>query len=437
MKEILKAKRNTKNSKGITLIALVVTIIVLLILAGVSVTTLIGNNGILTQAQNAKKETEKSGTKEQVKIAVIGSMATEKGEINKTALQKELEELGAEIETEDGNINNIPVIIKIGQEEYQITEDGDVLTGANIENIADKFLTGTTIVRDSENNQFVVPSGFKVVASEAKKVTEGIVIEGKTGNQYVWIPCTNDGVNGTLKYQRTRWGVEADNGTDAIKDELTLLDSDVKYIASDTNNDITADVSKEIVNQINAEKESIAKYKGYYIGRYETGKLADKTAVIKYNQTPYTDIKWYNAYKMAKEIDVGSSATSYLCSSYSWDTAINFIQNNTSYKNYAESRDKTNENWSDMEVKNGETVIKPSGTAKRLETGKTTAKANIFDMGGNVAEYTTEINPGTSESVVLRGGPCGTINLPAGHRWDDIAGLSYSYGGFRATLFIK
>ena len=169
-----------KQNSGITLIALVVTIMVLLVLAGVTVATLIGNNGILTQAQNTKKETEKSGTKEQVKIAVIGSMATEKGEIDKEALKKELENLGAEIETEDGNINNIPVIIKIGQEEYQITEDGDVLTEINIENIADKFLTETTIVKDSENNQFVVPSGFKVVTSEAKKVTEGIVIEGKT-----------------------------------------------------------------------------------------------------------------------------------------------------------------------------------------------------------------------------------------------------------------
>ena len=199
-------------------------------------------------------------------------MATEKGEIDKEALKKELENLGAEIETEDGNINNIPVIIKIGQEEYQITEDGDVLTEINIENIADKFLTETTIVKDSENNQFVVPSGFKVVTSEAKKVTEGIVIEGKTGNQYVWVSCTNDGADGTLKYQRTEWDVEFDNGTYAIKDELTLLDNDVNYIDKDINNGINAEVSKEIVNQINAEKESIAKYNGYYIGRYETGK---------------------------------------------------------------------------------------------------------------------------------------------------------------------
>ena len=48
-----------KNTKGITLIALVITIIVLLILAGVSIAMLTGDNGILTQAQNAKNKTER------------------------------------------------------------------------------------------------------------------------------------------------------------------------------------------------------------------------------------------------------------------------------------------------------------------------------------------------------------------------------------------
>ena len=61
-------KTAIKNKKGITLIALVITIIVLLILAGVSIAMLTGTNGILTQAQKAKLSTELSSYKEQLEL---------------------------------------------------------------------------------------------------------------------------------------------------------------------------------------------------------------------------------------------------------------------------------------------------------------------------------------------------------------------------------
>ena len=68
---------NTKinKNKGITLIALVITIIVLLILAGVSIAMLTGENGILTQAQNAKKETSIAEEKEQIALAYNATIA--------------------------------------------------------------------------------------------------------------------------------------------------------------------------------------------------------------------------------------------------------------------------------------------------------------------------------------------------------------------------
>jgi len=59
-------------------------------------------------------------------------------------------------------------------------------------------------------------------------------------------------------------------------------------------------------------------------------------------------------------------------------------------------------------------------------------------MGGNVGEFTTEINPGTGESVVLRGGYYNDYVVdPAGYRWDNYASGAYSGYGFRATLFLK
>ena len=69
-----KEKHKSKN-KGITLIALVITIIVLLILAGVSIAMLTGSNGILTQAQNASKQTEKASLIEQVQMDILGEQA--------------------------------------------------------------------------------------------------------------------------------------------------------------------------------------------------------------------------------------------------------------------------------------------------------------------------------------------------------------------------
>ena len=73
MKRITKLKEERNTNKGITLIALVITIIVLLILAAVSIATLTGENGILTKARTAKKETDEATAIEKVKVAVMGS----------------------------------------------------------------------------------------------------------------------------------------------------------------------------------------------------------------------------------------------------------------------------------------------------------------------------------------------------------------------------
>ena len=82
--------KRTKQ-KGITLIALVITIIVLLILAGVSIATLTGQNGILTRANDAKEQTEIASEKEQVELAAAAALAEARGgEIQQSVLEEEL-----------------------------------------------------------------------------------------------------------------------------------------------------------------------------------------------------------------------------------------------------------------------------------------------------------------------------------------------------------
>lgn len=386
-------QQNQKFNQGITLVALVVTIVVLLILSSVSLNLVLGDNGIIVKAKEAAETT---------------AAAQEKEAMERNLLEKELENSLAtptpKPQPTDG--------VKIPAGFYYV--GGTKTSGIVIsDNVNDK---------DKYKNKAVVGTDL-------------------LGNQYVWIPCTTDNTSSELQYTRTEWGVEVDgdDNSRAIKDELTLTDASVTYSDADTANGINADVSKEIVAQIKAEKASVAQYGGYYIGRYEVGRNSD-TAVVKYNQTPYASITWSTAYGLAKKIITNSEVNSYLCSSYAWDTAVNFIQNNSTAKNYATSIEGFNGNWNPQAVKDPSgNVIKPAGTSQQLNTGLTTQFCNIFDMGGNEAEFTTELNPGTSETVVLRGGGCSFYygGSPAGNRWDIGSGDASIDYGFRATLFLK
>ena len=379
-------QQKEKFNQGITLVALVVTIVVLLILAGVSLNLVLGENGIISKAREASTKTVQ---------------AQQNSEIEMNLLEQEL---------------------------ANATKEPDPAEGV-------KIPTGFYYVGGTKTSGIVISDN---VNDKDKYKNKAVVGTDLLGNQYVWIPCTTDSTSSKLQYARTEWGVEADgdDNSRAIKDELTLTDASVTYSNADTANGINADVSKEIVAQIKAEKASVAQYGGYYIGRYEVGKNSD-TAVVKYNQTPYASITWSTAYGLAKKIITNSEVNSYLCSSYAWDTAVNFIQNNSTAKNYATSIEGFNGNWNPQAVKDPSgNVIKPAGTSQQLNTGLTTQFCNIFDMGGNEAEFTTELNPGTSETVVLRGG--GYYNIsPAGSRWDKVSGTAYIGVGFRATLFLK
>lgn len=380
-------QQKEKFNQGITLVALVVTIVVLLILAGVSLNLVLGENGIISKAREASTKTVQ---------------AQQNSEIEMNLLEQEL---------------------------ANATKEPDPAEGV-------KIPTGFYYVGGTKTSGIVISDN---VNDKDKYKNKAVVGTDLLGNQYVWIPCTTDSTSSKLQYARTEWGVEADgdDNSRAIKDELTLTDASVTYSNADTANGINADVSKEIVAQIKAEKASVAQYGGYYIGRYEVGKNSD-TAVVKYNQTPYASITWSTAYGLAKKIITNSEVNSYLCSSYAWDTAVNFIQNNSTAKNYATSIEGFNGNWNPQAVKDPSgNVIKPAGTSQQLNTGLTTQFCNIFDMGGNEAEFTTELNPGTSGTVVVRGGDCYNDGFPAGYRWDIVSGDAIISYGFRATLFLK
>lgn len=117
-----------KREKGITLIALVVTIIVLLILAGVTIATLTGDNGILNQAGNAKEQTEISNEKEVIEMATVQAMGKNKyGELEEGEFQKALDKQAGEGKTEVTDIGEeFEIVFKESNRYYDVDKDGNI-----------------------------------------------------------------------------------------------------------------------------------------------------------------------------------------------------------------------------------------------------------------------------------------------------------------------
>ncbi len=121
-----KAIINQKEAqKGITLIALVITIIVLLILAGVSIAMLTGQNGILTQAQNAKTTTANKSAEEKVKLAVMAARAqSEDASLDATKLKTEIEDNYAGVA--ELTAGGFPVNVTIDGKAFTVDSYGNV-----------------------------------------------------------------------------------------------------------------------------------------------------------------------------------------------------------------------------------------------------------------------------------------------------------------------
>ena len=124
MKKRIELRKKERSSKGITLIALVITIIVLLILAAVSIATLTGDNGILTKAQTAKEEKTEAEAKEKVQIAVMGSF-DKNGKLNLDELKENLRKVEG---FESGaNENNFPITVMVDGQQIIVQENGTVV----------------------------------------------------------------------------------------------------------------------------------------------------------------------------------------------------------------------------------------------------------------------------------------------------------------------
>ena len=153
-----------KNNKGVTLIALIITIIVLLILAGIGITMVVGQNGILSRAQEAKTTTSEKAAKEKVELSVSGAIARSNyGELTIKNLEEEVGKYSGEITG-----NEFPVTVIMDGKEYVVSSNGkvskDTLASLKISNanIGDYIDLGNDVI-DTEETEGVTTDDWRIL----------------------------------------------------------------------------------------------------------------------------------------------------------------------------------------------------------------------------------------------------------------------------------
>ena len=418
----MRLKERFKRNEGITLIAIVITIIVLLILAGISISMLTSQNSILNRAVEAKEKTGTSNAEEQRKLA-----------------------------------------------------QAEALT--NIEETTYKGIT--------------IPEGFAPTGIEGEdSVDEGLVITDKYGNEYVWIEVPKT----TTVYPTAGINIAESTDGEFTEEEYTkiwadltnyvgvyppLFHNDKKYI-----NDIYYPDSTEgwfeDENAYNTAKKKMLKsvYQngGFWVGRYEAGIEENRTEegdattkpLSKENLYPYTYVTRTQAKVLAEKVESGSY-TSSLMFGVQWDLVLKYIEtknpaqksnlltNSTTIGNYRNSEFTINRgefahfealpDWKAYNSEEKSTLV--TGSQKKsqssykngilLTTGATEATnlQNIYDIAGNVMEWTLEKTYDACIPSAYRGGVfwTGGSDYPASARI-DYGTSEYDYDiGFRLSLY--
>ena len=420
------ARRNYSNQTGITLIALVVTIVVLLILAGVSINALFSENGIIKRAQDAQNKMNNA---------------------------------------QESDLNALNDLDKWINNQVNGTTGGGT-TGGNdnpsttskISTLVGKVVDKNTKAEDAYGNKITIPKGFKVVAhgtvagsatytytgDDIPAVQDGIVIEnGTDGNQFVWVPVgtiknkdntTNtitlgryefDSSTGALKSTTPAQVASVENCTQTVTIDGNFQELSTSRISSSSSENTTARNLAEFISTTLANG-------GYYIARFEASGTVSKIT-SKYNQKVLVDITQPNAAKAAREMygEVKENNelvyASDLVNSYAWDTAIIFVQT------YSRKTDYASHNESET-------------TKAFTATGKNNDKyCNIWDMSGNAREWTTEYSTYSPDiyfyCCVNRGGSykanSGSVYNYTSFRGSEDPTRSISLFGLRPLLYVK
>ena len=465
-----KINKHRKKNSGITLIALVVTIVILLILAGISIGALTGDNGIIDQAHTAKEDTEIASWEEQIDLAIIDA---ENKHRNPTIddIKEELKNKGvindySQVDEEGTITTNEPV--------YEIAGKLDDYIPFGPGKFADKNEEYTDETSEEEYKTVTVPEGFKIL-EEASKIDDGLVIEDKKGNQFVWIPvgdindmaqCSTAGGSCNPELQGNELKCTTHNSTEIVGKlyatttgenqfgtenktynpnsglrEPAVVTGSTSGTGTSYDGDSTnlsqlgysnySEFLTALKDQYKEMATSVAKYKGFYVGRYELGlegdtpvskNASENSSTVTTASADSTSLKnWYGLYKKCLEYKVPEISNSPVTSTMIWGSQYDAMMNFMKRRGEEDAIKST----SNSSIQNNSYV-----TGKK----ETDVIKNVFDLYACHREWTLEAR--SNYRRVFRGGYSGDSNSPSSRGSYDPT-VNHSYYSSRLTLYIK
>ena len=417
-------KQNEIEERGITLIALVITIVILIILATVSINVVFGEGGLIDRAQEGKSLTDQAKTDEQ-------------------------EELTGAEEYINGVLSGTEQT-PMDPTEQTPTPIGSVTKG--------EIFDETTKVSDANGDILYVPGGFGIATDSPNEIDDGIVItnNGDT-KQFVWIPVNDESLGKmynttggekqllgvttkTSIYSKLRVRSE-DSYTETTPgnesgirepDVLSGYDTDPKYYNEILEYASTKAMADAMVEEYNTTYQSIAKYDGFYIGRYEITGSVDSPTVEK-GGTVITRQNWYNLKKACTNVVSTEYAQSTMVYGNQWDEVMAWLIA-TGDKTETQVNEKSAD-WGNYKNSTG-TAATNSGSPQTAGKNEAWQANNIYDLAGNCSEWTQEAF--NTYNRVSRGGDYGYSGSsgPASDRFYNYPYSSSYRNSSRPALYV-
>lgn len=382
---------------------------------------------------------------------------------------------------------------------YLSTEDGNnSIIYIPVEQKWSDYYDETSKYKDENGETAIIPEGFRVSRTTGQSaVQDGLVIQDEDGNSYVWIQVPKNIYQNKL-YTANNNGAEVTIDTDykGIYNILEAYVSDYRnenytdkwyaisngaYITEDTENltDAQKNLSNgcgltlnEYVDLRNKMLKSIYNEGGFWISQYEVGAndyvssndYGVRTAVIKEDQYPYNYITCPKAQELATGINSGDK-TSSLLFGIQWDLALKFINTNgdktnsqiesdsSTWGNYSNSSFTVKKGkflsysseeklWTSVDELENNTYQKNTNSKVLFTTGVTKRNSvlNIYDLAGNVWEWTLEKAEDQNYPCTVRGGNFnddGSTNGPSVYRGNNLCNSEYVNNnvGFRVAIY--